>query len=62
MGAMILKLAYGYEIEEKEDALVGLVDRALDAFTRATTPGSYLVDICHAREFRSYASLTVLAR
>lgn len=46
-GAVILKIAYGYEVKDKDDALVQLVDRAVSGFTEASTAGSYLVDILH---------------
>ena len=49
-GAVILKIAYGYEVKEKDDPLVELVDRSVRGFIKASTAGSYLVDSLHARE------------
>ncbi|KAK7994542.1 hypothetical protein PG991_016130, partial [Apiospora marii] len=45
-GAIILKVAYGYEIEaHKEDPLVTLADHAMDQFSKAMIPGAWLVDM-----------------
>ncbi|EKM56473.1 uncharacterized protein PHACADRAFT_253615, partial [Phanerochaete carnosa HHB-10118-sp] len=44
-GAIILKLSYGYEIREDQDPLVDLVNRVMEQFTEATTPGAFLVDV-----------------
>ncbi|KAK8103562.1 cytochrome P450 [Apiospora kogelbergensis] len=45
-GAIILKVAYGYEIEpHKEDPLVKLVDNAMDQFSKAMIPGAWMVDM-----------------
>nr|BAK09523.1 cytochrome P450 [Postia placenta] len=43
-GAVILKMAYGYEVQEGDDPLVDLVDRAVDEFSISTRPGAFLVD------------------
>ncbi|GJE84890.1 cytochrome P450 [Phanerochaete sordida] len=47
-GAIILNMAYGYRVQEGDDPLVDLVDRAVDGFVAASTPGSFLVDILPA--------------
>jgi cytochrome P450 len=45
-GAIILKIAYGYTIEPfKPDPLVTLADEALEQFSQATVPGTWLVDV-----------------
>ncbi|KAK7961647.1 cytochrome P450 [Apiospora aurea] len=45
-GAIILKVAYGYEIEPyKEDPLVRLADDAMEQFSKAMIPGAWLVDM-----------------
>ncbi|KAJ5753209.1 hypothetical protein N7520_010126 [Penicillium odoratum] len=48
-GAVILKIAYGYRIEpHKPDLLVDLVNLALEQFSVAATPGTWLVDMIPA--------------
>ncbi|CAG8232246.1 unnamed protein product [Penicillium nalgiovense] len=48
-GAIILKIAYGYTIEShKRDPLVHIANLALDHFSKASTPGTWLVDIIPA--------------
>ncbi|KAL1962244.1 hypothetical protein VTN77DRAFT_9900 [Rasamsonia byssochlamydoides] len=45
-GAVILKIAYGYTIEQhKRDPLVDHADEALARFSLAAVPGAWLVDI-----------------
>ncbi|GJE86539.1 cytochrome P450 [Phanerochaete sordida] len=44
-GAVILTLSHGYKIQEENDPYVALVDRAMQQFTIATTPGAFLVDV-----------------
>lgn len=44
-GAIILKIAYGYELQGNKDALVDLVDRAVLTFSLSATPGAWLVDL-----------------
>lgn len=52
-GAIILKVAYGYEIEaHKEDPLVTLADHAMDQFSKAMIPGAWLVDMVPIRKCR----------
>ncbi|KAE9398795.1 cytochrome P450 [Gymnopus androsaceus JB14] len=43
-GATILRIAYGYEVEESNDPFVNIANTAMDHFNRATTPGSFLVN------------------
>lgn len=46
MGAVILKLTYGYTIDTtKRDPLVDVAEKALDQFSRAIIPGAWLVDV-----------------
>lgn len=49
-GAIILNMAYGYEVQDDEDPLVELVDRAVRGFIAASQPGSFLVDAMPFRE------------
>lgn len=44
-GAIILKIAYGYDVLPKEDPLVALAADALDKFSRTTLLGEFPVDI-----------------
>ena len=48
-GALILRLAYGYEVARDtdaggEDALVRAVEVAMHGFAKASEPGAFLVD------------------
>lgn len=57
-GAIILKIAYGYTIEpHKRDPLVHIANLALDHFSQASTPGTWLVDIIPPR-MSLYSSYT----
>jgi tRNA G10 N-methylase Trm11 len=42
--AIIMKVTYGYELEEDGDPLHKLVQETMDAFDDVTRPGVYLVD------------------
>jgi hypothetical protein len=44
-GAIILQIAYGYDLQGDSDPLVDLVDRAILQFSLSTTPGAWLVDV-----------------
>jgi hypothetical protein len=51
-GAVILKIAYGYTIDPRErDLLVHISNAALDIFSKAATPGAWLVDMIPARMY-----------
>lgn len=43
-GAVILRVAYGYDIEESNDPFVHIANKAMDNFNRATAPGAFLVN------------------
>ncbi|KAJ3859266.1 cytochrome P450 [Lentinula novae-zelandiae] len=43
-GAIILRVAYGYEAEESNDPFVNIANTAMDNFNRATAPGAFLVN------------------
>ncbi|KAH9991662.1 cytochrome P450 [Russula compacta] len=43
-GAIIVRIAYGYEAQNKEDPMIGLAESAMRTFTRLRDPGRYLVD------------------
>ncbi|THU85007.1 cytochrome P450 [Dendrothele bispora CBS 962.96] len=44
-GSIIMKLAYGIEVQEKNDPFVELIEQANDNFSLATKPGAFLVDV-----------------
>uniref|UniRef100_A0A0W0GBY8 Putative OrdA protein n=1 Tax=Moniliophthora roreri TaxID=221103 RepID=A0A0W0GBY8_MONRR len=44
-GAIIMKLAYGIDVLEKDDPFVELIEHANDNFNIATAPGAFLVDV-----------------
>jgi hypothetical protein len=51
-GAIILKIAYGYTVEaHARDPLVHISNLALDHFSKAGTPGAWLVDMIPACTF-----------
>ncbi|KAJ5606342.1 hypothetical protein N7510_009123 [Penicillium lagena] len=51
-GAVILKIAYGYTIEpHKRDPLVHIANQALEHFSIAGTPGTWLVDMIPALKY-----------
>ncbi|KAE9398917.1 cytochrome P450 [Gymnopus androsaceus JB14] len=41
-GAIILRIAYGYEVKESNDPFVNTANTAMDNFNRATAPGAFL--------------------
>ncbi|KAF9029141.1 cytochrome P450 [Hymenopellis radicata] len=48
-GGIILKVAYGYELEAREgiDPMVQIVNTAMENFNKATAPGGFLVNHMH---------------
>lgn len=49
-GSIVLKMGYGYDLKEGNDPLIALVNRALDGFQEASTPGNFLIDVIPACE------------
>ena len=45
VGAIVLHIAYGYEVKEHDDPFVELADKATEQFSLATEPSAYLVDV-----------------
>lgn len=43
-GGVILRLTYGYEVQEGEDPFVNLIEGANENFNAATVPGAFPVD------------------
>jgi hypothetical protein len=50
-GAIILKISYGYDVQERNDPLVELADKFMMYFSNAITPGAYFVDLFPIRLF-----------
>ncbi|KAL0945844.1 hypothetical protein HGRIS_012127 [Hohenbuehelia grisea] len=44
-GAIILRIAYGYEVKQGEDPFVKLADEATDQFSLSSSPGVFLVNL-----------------
>ncbi|KAL4069081.1 cytochrome P450 [Scleroderma citrinum] len=44
IGAVVLRIAYGYQVKEGSDHLVNLAEEAVGIFLKATAPGAFLVD------------------
>lgn len=44
-GAIVLKLVYGYNVEDGNDRFINLADNAMVMFSLVTTPGAFVVDI-----------------
>lgn len=51
VGAIVLKIAYGYEVREEQDPIVDAVDRATDQFALITSPGAFLADVFPALQY-----------
>ncbi|KAF9483933.1 cytochrome P450 [Pholiota conissans] len=45
VGAVILKISHGYEVEEKNDPFIEMANKATEQFSLATAPGGFLVDL-----------------
>lgn len=48
--SMILRIAYGYVVQETDDPFVKTSDEAMSQVSEAATPGNFLVNIIPARE------------
>ena len=44
IGANILMITFGYQIQEDNDPLVKIAEEAVDTFSRASLPAAFLVD------------------
>lgn len=42
---------YGYPVQENDDPLVNIADRALTNFALTTTPGTFMVDMIPALQY-----------
>ena len=43
-GAIIVLIAYGYQVQNKEDPMIALAESAMVKFRVFKNPGTYLVD------------------
>ena len=43
-GTIIIRIAYGYEAQQKEDPIIALAESAMRNFNRLRNPGTHLVD------------------
>ena len=43
-GAIIVRITYGYEVQEKGDPILALAQSAVGYFSSFVEPGAYLVD------------------
>lgn len=50
-GAIILRIAYGYRIQEDSDPFVTLADESTNAFSGCVAPGAFLVNMIPIRTF-----------
>ena len=53
-GGVILKITYGYNVQDTNDPLVNIAEAAVGGFSQASVPGAWLVDIFPARESESH--------
>jgi hypothetical protein len=44
-GAIILRISYGYEIEETNDPFIKMSDKAMEEFSLSASPGAFIVDV-----------------
>ncbi|KAF8626581.1 hypothetical protein AX15_004794 [Amanita polypyramis BW_CC] len=47
-GAIILRIAYGYDVKEENDPFVAIADEALEQFSVSVSPGAFLVNLVPA--------------
>ena len=43
-GAIIVRIIYGYEVQEKGDPIIAVAESTVGDFSDFTEPGAYLVD------------------
>lgn len=56
VGAIIIKLTYGYTIDTKKpDRLIEIAEKALGQFALAIVPGAWLVDTIPIRESKNFS-------
>ena len=55
-GAIIVRITYGYEVQEKGDPILALAQSAVGYFSSFVEPGAYLVDFIPLRMSISHPS------
>ena len=61
-GSLIIGVAYGLEVQPKDDPYVATAERALHAMAMAGNAGSFLVDSVPLRAFRCCSIGSTLTR
>ena len=52
-GGVILRITYGYDVQDSNDPLISIAEAAMRGFSDACVPGAWLVDIFPACESES---------
>ncbi|KAF8599312.1 cytochrome P450 [Ceratobasidium sp. AG-I] len=60
--ATVLKLTYGYNVNDRNDRFVVMADNAMDMFSTVTTPGAFLVDVIPSLKHLPWAPFKVKAK
>ena len=47
-GSIILRISYGYDVQDTDDPFIELADKATDQFSLSTAPGAFMVDLIPA--------------
>ncbi|KAG8214176.1 cytochrome P450 [Butyriboletus roseoflavus] len=50
-GSIILKVTYGYTVQEEKDTFIKLTEKTMAMFSRVAAPGAYLVDVIPALQY-----------
>ncbi|KAG9103974.1 hypothetical protein FRC06_006413 [Ceratobasidium sp. 370] len=61
-GATVLKLAYGYDVQDRNDHFVVLADKTMDMFSIVTAPGAFLVDLFPLLKYLPWAPFKAKAK
>jgi len=59
-GAIILEVTYGYQVKDKDDQFIDMVNQAAANFMDGTGAGKYLVDTFHFCKFISNLLILLL--
>jgi len=51
VGAIVLRIAYGYQVNQENDSLINLVGEAVRIFSKAAAPGAFLIDSIPIRTY-----------
>ncbi|KAF8211924.1 cytochrome P450 [Mycena galopus ATCC 62051] len=44
-GAIALRITYGYTVQDENDSMIDLINKVMEEFSEAITPGAFLVDL-----------------